>query len=249
MKLTKNWISPHIYLRLAVFSFAAAFTVMFSLPASARLSFLEQVQQIVTSLQTYINQSTEEFSQQWNELNSDIQAAINSTVGDLGIPDPLESGERIREIIEDREVDLVQTSSQTQGRDAQRSWNQSYTYSLSQSVLGRQGQRTQAQETEVGNDAVQTSFNLSNESQNDVVTQDILKKMAVQNVQSVIIAKSLQSETQKQTRLMAAAGINLSDISSRLDEQSRREQAQSNSSAVQILNTAAFADAFWERRP
>ncbi|MBD2503906.1 hypothetical protein H6G83_25420 [Anabaena azotica FACHB-119] len=102
---------------------------------------------------------------------------------------------------------------------------------------------------EVGNDAVQTSSDLSDEAQNDVITQDILKKMAVQNVQSVSLQKLLQSEEQKQTRLMAAAGINLSDMSSRLDEQSRREQAQSNSSAVQILNTAAFADAFWEKRP
>ncbi|WP_242044803.1 hypothetical protein [Anabaena azotica] len=196
-----------------------------------------------------MNEYKEEFSKQWEGLNSDIKAAIDSTVGDLGIPDPLESGKKIRGIVEGREVDLVQTSSQAQGRDAQRSWNQSYTYSLSQSVLGGDGQKTQAREIEVGNDAVQTSSDLSDEAQNDVITQDILKKMAVQNVQSVSLQKLLQSEEQKQTRLMAAAGINLSDMSSRLDEQSRREQAQSNSSAVQILNTAAFADAFWEKRP
>lgn len=247
MKKPKQLTSLHIYPRLAVFSFALGFILFFNLPANAKLSFLEEVKQIVSSLQAYMNEYKQEFSKQWEGLNADIQSAIDSTVGDLGIPDPLESGRKIREIIEGKKTDLVQTASETQGKDAQIDWNRTYTYSLSQTILGKEGQKTQAREIEVGNDAVQTSSDLSDNAQKDVVTQDILKKMAAQNLQSVTIAKLLQAEEQKQTRLMAAAGINLSDISSRLSEQSRKEQARSNSSAIQILNTAAFADAFWEK--
>ncbi|MBD2438847.1 hypothetical protein H6G69_18845 [Nostoc sp. FACHB-110] len=99
----------------------------------------------------------------------------------------------------------------------------------------------------MSNYAVETSSALSDESQNDVITQEILKKMAIQNLQTAIMTKSIHSESQKQTRALSAANINLSDISSRLDEQARKEQAQSNSSAMQILGTAAFADAFWEQ--
>lgn len=71
--------------------------------------------------------------------------------------------------------------------------------------------------------------------------------MAVQNLQTTVITKSIHSEAQKQTRALSAANINLSDISSRLDEQARKEQANNNSSARQIIGAAAFADAFWEQ--
>jgi hypothetical protein len=247
MKLLNNWTSLHIYHRLAVFSSLITVFILFSaLPAKAKSSFLEQVQQVIVSLQTYLEQQRQEFSQQWGELNGDLSNAINSTIGDLGIPDPLQAGKNIKVIIQEQDTDLVQTDSQTQAKDAQRDWHQSYTYGLSQSVLGKEGQKTQAQEAEISNYAVETSSNNANAVQNDVITQDILKKMAVQNLQTTIITKSIHSESQKQTRALSAANINLSDISSRLDEQARKEQAQANSSARQIIGTAAFADAFWE---
>ncbi|MBE9086198.1 hypothetical protein IQ278_29565 [Tolypothrix sp. LEGE 11397] len=100
----------------------------------------------------------------------------------------------------------------------------------------------------MSNQALATSSNNTDEVQNDVITQDILKKMAVQNLQTTIITKSIHSESQKQTRALSAANINLSDISSRLDEQARQEQANSNSSAKQIIGAAAFADSFWGKQ-
>lgn len=246
MKPIKKLTLPRIYLRLAVFSILVT-TTLFSSSSARASSFLEQVQQVIVSLQTYIKQQGEEFSKQWEQLGDDLSSAINSTVGDLGIPDPLESGKKIKGIVQEQETDLIETSSQTQGRDAQRNWHQSYTYGLSQSVLGREGQNNQAQEAEMSNEAVETSSELSDSAQSDVITQDILKKMAVQNFRSAIITKSIHNEEQKQTRALSAANINLSDISSRMDEQARKGQAESNSSAIQIIQTAAFADAFWEK--
>ncbi|MBD2302257.1 hypothetical protein H6G28_27260 [Nostoc sp. FACHB-190] len=99
----------------------------------------------------------------------------------------------------------------------------------------------------MSNEALESSSDKADKVQTDVITQDILKKMAVQNLQTTIITKSLHSESQKQTRALSAANINLSDISSRLDEQARQEQANNNSSAKQILGAAAFADSFWEK--
>lgn len=248
MKSLSQLISRPIYRRLALSSGCILLLLLGSaLPAKAGSSFLEQLQQVLISLQKNIAQYKEEFSQQWKELNKDLEAAINSTVGDLGIPDPLKAGKKIKVVIQQQDTDLIETDSQTQGDNAQRQWNQSYTYGLSQSVLGRDGQKTQAQEAEISNDALANSSNNADAVQNDVITQDILKKMAVQNLQTTVITKSIHSEAQKQTRALSAANINLSDISSRLDEQARKEQANNNSSAKQIIGTAAFADAFWEK--
>ncbi|WP_242044828.1 AI-2E family transporter [Anabaena azotica] len=248
MKLLSQLILLPISRRLAAFSsLVVLFILLSALPAKAGSSFLDQLQQTVASLKTYIEQQKQEFSQQWKELNGDLSDAISSTVGDLGIPDPLKAGKKVKVIIQQQDTDLVQTDSQTQGEDAERNWHQSYSYGLSQSVLGKEGQKTQAQEAEMSNEALGTSSNNAEAVQNDVITQDILKKMAVQNLQTTIITKSIHSEAQKQTRALSAANINLSDISSRLDEQARKEQANSNSSAKQIIGTAAFADAFWEQ--
>ncbi|WP_242053741.1 hypothetical protein [Nostoc parmelioides] len=248
MKSLSQLISAPIYHRLAALTSLVVLFILFSaLPAQAGSSFLDQLQQVIVSLQTYIEQQKQEFSQQWEELNGDLSDAISSTVGDLGIPDPLKAGKKIKVIIQQQDTDLVQTDSQTQGENAQRNWHQSYSYGLSQSVLGREGQKIQAQEAEMSNEALGISSNNADAVQNDVITQDILKKMAVQNLQTTIITKSIHSESQKQTRALSAANINLSDISSRLDEQARKEQANSNSSAKQIIGTAAFADAFWEQ--
>jgi ABC-type Na+ efflux pump permease subunit len=248
MKPIRNLTLPRIYRHLAVFSTLMILLILVSaLPAKAQSSFLDQLQQIIRSLQTYITQYKREFSRQWEELSGDLEDAINSTVGDLGIPDPLEAGKKIKVIIQEQDTDLIETDSQTQGDNAQRQWNQSYTYGLSESVLGREGQQTQAQEAEMSNYALETSSNSTDAIQNDIITQDILKKMAVQNLQTTIITKSIHSEAQKQTRALSAANINLSDISSRLDEQARKEQANNNSSARQIIDAAVFADAFWEK--
>jgi hypothetical protein len=246
MKSLNQLTLPLICRRLAVFSSLIILFLLFSaLPAKAGASFLSQLQQVLVSLQTYIDQYKQEFSQQWQELNTDLNDAISSTVGDLGIPDPLKAGKKIKVVIQKQDTDLVQTDSQTQGDNAQRDWHQSYIYGLSESVLGREGQKTQSQEGEMSNQALATSSNNADEVQNDVITQDILKKMAVQNLQTTIITKSIHSEAQKQTRALSAANINLSDISSRLDEQARQEQANNNSSAKQIIGAAAFADSFW----
>jgi hypothetical protein len=239
-----------IYRHLAVFSsLIALFIFCSALPATAKSSFLEQFQQVMTSLQSYIKLYSQEFSQLSKDANKDkdLDIAITSTNGVMGIPDPLKAGKNIKVIIQQQDTDLVETDSQAQGENAQRQWHQAYTYGLSGSVLGREGQKTQAQEAEISNYAVENSSNTADEVQNDVITQDILKKMAVQNLQTTVITKSIHSEAQKQTRALSAANINLSDISSRLDEQARKEQANNNSSARQIIGAAAFADAFWEQ--
>ncbi|WP_375491802.1 hypothetical protein [uncultured Nostoc sp.] len=250
MKSLNQLTLAPIYRHLAVFSSLVIVFIFCSvLPATAKSSFLEQFQQVMTSLQSYIKLYSQEFSQLSKDSNKDkdLDIAITSTNGVMGIPDPLKAGKNIKVIVQQQDTDLVETDSQTQGENAQRQWHQAYTYGLSGSVLGREGQKTQAQEAEISNYAVENSSNTADEVQNDVITQDILKKMAVQNLQTTVITKSIHSEAQKQTRALSAANINLSDISSRLDEQARKEQANNNSSAKQIIGSAAFADAFWEQ--
>ncbi|MBD2511432.1 MULTISPECIES: hypothetical protein [Nostoc] len=211
-------------------------------------SFLLQFQEIYNSLQTYINSYQKEFTKAVGKLEAELNQAIQSSVGDLGIPDPLKAGKNIEEVLQQQETQLLVLDPRIQAQDAIREWNQQYTRGQSQSVLGGEGQRVQAQEAQITNDAISQSSDNADAAQQDVITQDILKKMAVQNLQTAVVSKSIHAEAQKQSRSLAAANINLADISSRMDEQARLEQQESNAAARQILHSAAVNDAFWENQ-
>ncbi|MBD2415977.1 hypothetical protein H6H01_35760 [Nostoc calcicola FACHB-3891] len=100
----------------------------------------------------------------------------------------------------------------------------------------------------MSNEAVTSSSENAQAVQSDIVTQDILKKIAIQNLQGAIITKSLHVEAQKQSRALAAANINLADMSGRMDEETKRLEAESTATAKGILRSAAALDAFWENQ-
>ncbi|MDZ8035159.1 MAG: hypothetical protein RMX89_29355 [Nostoc sp. DedSLP04] len=220
------------------------------------LPFLTQFQEVYTSLKSRISSYETEFNQalgqSYGEINAEItrqlNQAVDSTIGSLGIPDPLESGEKIKEVIRSQNPDMTQPNTNTQAENAELSWHGQYTLGQSQSILGVDGQRVQAQEADLTNNALSTSSTNADNAQSDIVTQDILKKMAIQNLQNVVISKAIHGETQKQTRALAAANVNLVDISKNISSQSRKEDAQSRAVAMQLLEAGAYNDAFWERQ-
>jgi len=236
----------------------ALYMVLVSLPANGETqakeqeqpkSLLTQFEQVFTSLQKSLNKYSKSFTLDWQSLRKELQIAIDSSQGDLGTPDPLSSGERIRlAIAKQKQQDLVTTPSQTIGQNAERSWHQQYTLAQSQSTLGIDGQKVQAQEAQISNEAVTTSSDNALSVQSDIVTQDILKKIAIQNLQGTIITKSLHVEAQKQSRALAAANINLADMSSRMDEETKKDEFEATATAKGILRSAAALDAFWENQ-
>ncbi|WP_256874748.1 hypothetical protein [Nostoc sp. C057] len=238
--------------RLIAISGAAILISFSSLPANAQASqnqsFLTQFQQIYSSLQTYISNYQKEFTKSLGKLEAELNQAIESSIGDLGIPDPLKAGKNIEKVIEKQEGNLLILDPRIQADNAIKDWNQQYTRGQSESVLGVEGQRVQSQEAAITNDATAQSSENAAAVQEDVITQDILKKVAIQNLQNVVIAKSIHSEAQKQSRSLAVANINLADISNRLDEQAAAKDEESNAATRQIIQSAAANDSFWKNQ-
>ncbi|MHC5674397.1 hypothetical protein [Nostoc sp.] len=223
-----------------------------AVPANAQTnqnqSFLTQFQQIYSSLQTYISNYQKEFTKSLGKLSAELTQAIESSVGDLGIPDPLKAGKNIEKVIQKQEGALLILDPRIQADNAIKDWNQQYTRGQSESVLGVEGQRVQSQEAAITNDATAQSSENAAAAQQDVITQDILKKVAIQNLQNVVIAKSIHSEAQEQSRSLAVANINLADISDRLDEQAAAKDQESNAATRQIIQSAAANDSFWKNQ-
>lgn len=259
MKLFNRRTLRPIVISLSVSSLLATTLIIGSDSNQAigvELPFLTQFRQVYTSLKTRINGYKNELNQALGQVQGQIEGevteqlnqAIDSTIGSLGIPDPLESGEKIKQVIRSQNPDFTQPDSNIQGSNAEVEWHRQYTLGQSQSTLGTDGQRVQAQEADLTNEALNTSSNNADSAQSDIVTQDILKKMAVQNLQNVVIYKAIHGESQKQTRALAAANMNLTDISKNLDEQSQKEDSQTRSIAMQLLDAGAYNDAFWARQ-
>ncbi|RCJ31930.1 hypothetical protein A6769_29380 [Nostoc punctiforme NIES-2108] len=223
-----------------------------SLPATAQTnqnqSFLTQFQQIYSSLQTYISNYQKEFTKSLGKLEAELNQAIESSIGDLGIPDPLKAGKNIEKVIQKQEGNLLTLDPRIQAENAVKDWNQKYTLGQSESVLGALGQRVQSQEAAITNDAASQSSENANAAQQDVVTQDILKKVVIQNLQSAVIAKSIHTEAQKQSRSLAVTNINLANISSRMGEQAAAQDQESSAAARQIIQSAAVSDSFWKNQ-
>ncbi|MHC5928812.1 hypothetical protein [Nostoc sp.] len=238
--------------RLIVISGVVILISFSSLRANAQTnqnqSFLTQFQQIYSSLQTYISNYQKEFTKSLGKLSAELTQAIESSVGDLGIPDPLKAGKNIEKVIQKQEGALLILDPRIQADNAIKDWNQQYTRGQSESVLGVEGQRVQSQEAAITNDATAQSSENAAAAQQDVITQDILKKVAIQNLQNVVIAKSIHSEAQKQSRSLAVANINLADISNRLDEQAAAKDQESNAATRQIIQSAAANDSFWKNQ-
>lgn len=218
-------------------------------PPESDKSFLTQFVETYNSLKESIDKYSKDFSKSWENVIKDAEALISGTNGDLGTPDPTTAGERIRKAIENNAnstvVTTIETPPEIVGQNAERELHQKYTIGQSQSILGAAGQNIQSQEADMSNNALSTSDNTATAAQQDVVTQDILKKIVIQNLQATIINKSLHSEAQKQTRALATANMNLADISSRMDEQAKEQERQTRAAVRGAIQSSAAIDVFW----
>jgi hypothetical protein len=208
---------------------------------------LQQIQDIFNSVNNYIHQQSVEFSQSWGELSSSVQTAIDNTTGDLGIPDPVAAGKQVEDVISGQDANVLTTNPSLLGYNARAEWNQQYTQGQSESTLGNQGQAVMKTESDASQDALATTSENASAAQQDIITQDIMKKIAIQNAQQAVISKSIQTEAQQQTQTLAAANLNLADMSGRMNEQERRQQFEDEAQVRQTLAAAAFNDGFWAK--
>ncbi len=184
----------------------------------------------------------------WGSVNNELVKAIDKAIKE-GQKDPIKTGEQVNDAVSEQEdTDLIETSPQVKGKQAQLDVHQTYTRAQSQAVLGADGQKNQAEEVQITNTAVRDSLKQADAAQYDVVTQDILKKMAVQNLQTAMLTKSVHQESQKQTQLLATTNMNLADISEQMSLEERRRQAESSAASREILRAGSALDSFWKKQ-
>ncbi|MEA5566635.1 hypothetical protein [Anabaena sp. UHCC 0399] len=205
-------------------------------------------QEHLKTAKKYVDIDFQKISIKWGSINTELAKAIDKAIK-KGQKDPIKTGEQVNDAVSEQEdTDLIDTSPQVKGKQAKLDVHQTYTRAQSQAVLGAEGQKNQAEEMQITNTAVSDSLKQADAAQYDVVTQDILKKMAVQNLQTAMLTKSVHQESQKQTQLLATTNMNLADISEQMSLEEKRRQAESSAASREILRAGSALDSFWKKQ-
>lgn len=185
------------------------------------------------------------------ELSQILQGQFGSVldrrdVGALGVPDPIEAGNRIEQAVSQQPAQITDTNPTLKGKLAKNEWDRQFTRAQAGAVLGQAGQQQMQQENQQTGQAVNATAQEAAAAQKSTVTQDIMRRIAQQNAQQALIQKAIQTETQQTNRAAQAANLNLTNISNHFDEQRKKESFEDSVAARQILEAGAYNSGLWD---
>jgi hypothetical protein len=211
-------------LTITTISISSAYALEISNPLA---KVFDEWQEQLGSLDKYISSTV---SHKLNDLSKsirgDLQAAVNESVGALGLPDSTEVREKVEEIAISNDSDRQITrgaASSTLGQD------------------GQQRTKTQVQKTEDSIEQVQSDGEVA---QGEVVTQNVMKRIAKQNTQTAAILGAMRTDGLKLQQSQELANLNLTNISRSLDGQNQARQKESVGQGFSNLRTASQARLF-----
>jgi hypothetical protein len=195
----------------------------------------EQLNSINKYVSSTISQKLEDLSE---SLQGDLKAAVNESVGVLGLPDAKEVREKIEEIAASNNSAINSVDKATNEIDRQ------ITRADSDSTLSKQGQQLTKEQVEKTQTSIEQVENLGGAAQEEVVTQNVMKRMAQQNNQIAGILGAMRTDGLKSKQSQDLANLNLTNISRSVDGQNQSKQKEVVGQGFSNLRTASQAKLF-----
>lgn len=220
-----------------------------SSPAAAvSLDFLKNnpLFDLVGQVQRYINQAEQYISQMITNkikpleetINKDLESAINEASGALGFPDPIATRQGVEETLANSDVAVNPIDRTTNEVDRQ------ITRASAAATLGQEGQQQTKAEiagTKQSVDTVQQQAQLAAE---EVVTQNVMKRIAQQNVQISSMLGGLRKDNLQAAQRQELANINLTNISRSVDGQNQARSSEIVGTGLGTLRITSQAKLF-----
>ncbi|MBD2206611.1 hypothetical protein H6G33_31020 [Calothrix sp. FACHB-1219] len=171
-------------------------------------------------------------------VQGDLQAAVNESVGALGLPDAKEVRGEIEDIVASNDSAVNSVEQTTNEIDRQ------ITRADSDTTLSKEGQeltKQQVEKTQISIEQVQAD---ASAAQGEVVTQNVMKRMAQQNTQIAVILGAMRTDGLKLKQSQDLANLNLTNISRSLDGQNQAHQKETVGQGFNNLRTASQARLF-----
>ena len=200
---------------------------------------VEQLQEQARSLNKYISSTIYQKLDDLSEsLEGDLQAVVSDASGVLGLPDATEVREKIEEIASDNDNAVNSVDTATNEIDRQ------ITRADSGTSLTKEGQENMKAQVEKTQTSIETVSVFSDAAQNDVVTQNVMKRIAQQNTQISGILGAMRTDGLKSKQSQDLANLNLTNISRSLDGQNQSRQKEVVGQGFNNLRTASQARLF-----
>ena len=173
-----------------------------------------------------------------SSLGKDIEAAINETLGILGLPDAIEARKEVENIAASSDTAINTVEQVTNEVDRQ------ITRAVVDSTLSKNGQKLTLQEVEKTQNSIERVQIYSAAAQDEVVTQNVMKRIAQQNTSTAAILGAIRADGLKSKQSQDLANLNLTNISRSLDGQNQARQKEIVGQGFSNLRTASQARLF-----
>ena len=173
-----------------------------------------------------------------SSLGKDIEAAINETLGALGLPDAIEARTEVEKIAASSDNAINTVEQVTNEVDRQ------ITRAVVDSTLSKSGQKLTLQEVEKTQNSIERVQIYSAAAQDEVVTQNVMKRIAQQNRSTAAILGAMRADGLKSKQSQDLANLNLTNISRSLDGQNQARQKEIIGQGFSNLRTASQARLF-----
>jgi hypothetical protein len=199
----------------------------------------QQFSQQVESLRSYVEKTLMTKLQDISKnLGSDLQSAVNQAMGDLGIPDPAQSREAVEKTAgaKDLQVNKATELANEIDRESARA--------TAAGTLSEEGQKQQVEQAAATQESVEKVQQLDEQAQGDVVTQDVMKRLAAQNTEIASTLGAVRADALKAEQSRSQTNVLLSNISRSADGQVQLQKTEQAAQGLSNLETASQAKLF-----
>ncbi len=202
------------------------------------VTVIEQLQEQTGSVNKYISSTISGKLDDLSEsLEGDLQAVVQEAAGILGLPDAGEVRKEIEVMASDSNNAVNSVDKATNEVDRQITRASGFT-------LTKEGQENMKAQVEKTQTSIETVSIFSDAAQNDVVTQNVMKRIAQQNTQISGILGAMRSDGLKSKQSQDLANLNLTNISRSVDGQNQARQKEVVGQGFSNLRTASQARLF-----
>ncbi len=200
---------------------------------------INQLKQELQSIDNYVESVLESKLEPITlSLGKDIEAAINETLGVLGLPDAIEARTEVENIAATSDTAINTVEQATNEVDRQ------ITRAVVDSTLSKNGQKLTNKEVEKTQNSIERVQIYSAAAQDEVVTQNVMKRIAQQNTSTAAILGAMRADGLKSKQSQDLANLNLTNISRSLDGQNQARQKEIVGQGFSNLRTASQARLF-----
>ncbi|MCC5655048.1 hypothetical protein LC609_35860 [Nostoc sp. XA013] len=181
------------------------------------------INSLVSDLQNEVGEiqawASDEINSAWANIKENANAAIDSSIGQLGAPDPIASADQLKDSLkDDYSYPVAQEKAQKLSRDL--------ALASVASVVSEKGQQQTQEKIDTTAQIAQKASDIASQAQNMDASQNILKAIASQNGLIVSMLAEQRTDSLLARQDNAYSNLMLTQVADHLDSQRKKENSE-----------------------